>query len=67
MDVSKVRLWVVRFNSCNSDSGSPLLLQLFMRVACRLQFCMRVACKPLLIIGKNEELVALTMLESSLL
>ena len=35
-DVSTVRQWVVHFSG--SDSGSPLLVQIFMNVACRLLF-----------------------------
>ena len=38
MDVSTVRWWVLRFSNGKSNSGSPLLVQIFMRVACRLLF-----------------------------
>jgi len=38
VDVSTVRWWVLRFSNGKSNSGSPLLVQIFMRVACRLLF-----------------------------
>ena len=38
VDVSTLRWWVVYFSSGNSDSGSPLLVQIFMSAACRLLF-----------------------------
>ena len=33
VDVSTVRLWVVHFSSGNTDSGLPLLVQIFMNAA----------------------------------
>jgi len=36
--VTTVRQWVVHFSSGNSDSGSALLVQIFISVACRLLF-----------------------------
>jgi len=33
-----VRQWMARFGSGDSDSGSPSLIQLFMRVVCKLLF-----------------------------
>ena len=49
--VSRVRWWVVHFSSGNSDSGAPLLVQIVMRMACRLLF----------ITGKNARLMLVTM------
>ena len=51
VEVSTVRWWVVHFSSGNSDS-SPLLLQIVMSVACRL----------LVIAGKNAQLMVVTVL-----
>ena len=38
VDVNKVMKWVVHFNSGNTDSGSPLVVQIFTSAACRLSF-----------------------------
>ena len=38
VDVSTVRWWVVHFNSSDSYSESPILVQVFMSMACRLLF-----------------------------
>ena len=38
MDVSMVRWWMARFCSGKSDCGSPLLVQMFTSMACRLFF-----------------------------
>ena len=48
-----VRQWVVSFSSSNSDSVSPLLVQIFMSTACRLLFTA----------AKNAELMVAIMLE----
>lgn len=55
MDVSAVRQWVVHFST--SDGGAPPLVQISVRVACRLS----------LIAGKNAELIVMTELKSSVL
>lgn len=47
-------MWVVPFSSGNSDSVSPLLVQMFMSVARR----------PLFVAGKNAQLMAATMLKN---
>ena len=57
MDVNTVRQWVVHFSIGSSDSGSPLLLQIVMSVACRLLF----------IAGENAELMVVSMLKTSVL
>ena len=38
VDVSTVKQWVVHFSSGDSDSGSPPLMQIDKRAACRLLF-----------------------------
>ena len=38
VNVITVRQWVVRVSSGESGNGSPLLVQIFMRTACRLLF-----------------------------
>jgi len=50
--VNTVRWWVVHFNS--NDSGSPLLIQIFMRAT----------CKFLLIADENTQLTAVTILKT---
>ena len=57
VDVSTMRQWVVCFCSDNSVSGSPLLVQTFMRGACRFLF----------VAGENVHLMVVTMLENSVL
>ena len=57
VDVNTVRQWVVHFSTGSSDSGSPLLLQIVMSVACRLLF----------IAGENAELMVVSMLKTSVL
>ena len=57
VDVSTLRLQMVHFSSCNSNSWSPLLLQIFMSTACRLLF----------IAGENAQLMVATMLKNSVL
>jgi len=47
----------VYFSSGKSDSGSPPLVQIFMKVACRL----------LLIAGNSAYLIEVTMLKNSVL
>ena len=54
VDVSTVRKWVVHFSSGNS--GSPLLMQISMSMACRL----------LLITGENAQLMVVIMLKNSI-
>jgi len=48
---------VVHFSSGDSNSGSPLLVQIAMSVACRLLF----------ITGENAQLAAVTVLRNSVL
>ena len=57
MDVSTVRQWVVHFSKCDSNSGSPPLVQAFMGMACRLLF----------IADENAELMVVTALKNSVL
>ena len=57
MDVSTLRWWVVCFSSGSSYSRSPLLVQIFMSVACKLLFTA----------DKNEELMVVTMLKNGVL
>ena len=57
VDVSTLRQWVVRFSSGNSNSGSLLLVQIFMSAACRLSFT----------VGENAQLMVVTILKSSVL
>lgn len=57
MDVSTVRQWVVCFSSDNSDSMSPALVHIFTSMACRL----------LLIAGKNAYLMVVILLGNSVL
>ena len=38
VDVSTVRWWMMCFSSSDNGSGSPLLVHIFMSVACRLMF-----------------------------
>jgi len=52
-----VRQWVVSFSSSNSDSVSPLLLQIFMRIACKLLY----------IAGENAQLMVISMLKKTVL
>jgi len=49
-----VRWRVLHFSSSDSDSGSPLLVQIFMNAACRFLF----------IAGKNAQLVVVIMLKN---
>jgi len=51
--VSTVGLWVVCFNSGSSNSGSPLLVQIFMSAA----------CSHLFIADENEKLMVMTVLK----
>ena len=51
VNASTVRLWVVCLRSDDSANGSPLSVRIFMSIACRL----------LIIGGKNAELLLLTM------
>jgi len=44
MNVSTVRWWVVRFSSGDSNSGSLLLVQIFMSTVCRLLFIAGKKC-----------------------
>ena len=55
VDENTVGLWVVCFSSGNS--GSPLLVQIVTREACRLLF----------IAGKNTQLMMVTILKKSVL
>ena len=55
VEVSIVRWWVLRFSSGDSNSGPPLLVQIFMRLTFRFLF----------ITGKNAQLVVATMLKNS--
>jgi len=55
VDVNTARWWVVHFSSDNSYGGSPLLVQIFMSMACWLLF----------IRGQNAELMVVTTLKSS--
>ena len=58
MYVSTVKQWVVHFSSGDSDSGSPPLMQIDKRAACRLLFTA----------GENAELmVTVTVLKHSAL
>ena len=57
VDLSTVRQWVVCFSSGNSNSGSPLLVQIFTSMAWKLLF----------IAGENAELMVATMLKNSVL
>ena len=57
VDVSTLRWCVVHFSTGDSSSGSPLLVQIFTSTAYRLLF----------IIGKNAQLVVVTVLEQSVL
>ena len=53
MDVSTVRWWVVHFSSGNSNSGSPLLVQILRSAAYRLLFIAGESAWPML---KNSAL-----------
>ena len=55
MDVSIVRWWVVCFSSSDSDSGSLLLVYIFMNVACSFLF----------MVGENAYLTVVAMLKIS--
>jgi len=57
VDVCIVRWWMVSFSSCDSDSGTSSLIQIFMSVARRLMF----------FDGKNGQLTVVTMLKTSAL
>lgn len=57
VDVKTVRLWVVHFSNYDSNSGSSLLVQIFMGATCRL----------LPTDGKNGQLMVMTMLKRSVL
>ena len=51
VDVSTVRQWVMRFSIDDSNSGSPLLVQVLMSTVCRLLF----------ITDKNAQLMVVTV------
>jgi len=53
VDVSTVKQWVVHFSSGDSDSMSPLLVQIFTSLAHRLLF----------ITGDNAQLMVVTVLK----
>ena len=57
VDVGAVRQWRMCFSSGDSDSGSPLLVQICMSAACRLMF----------IAGENAQPMVVTELENSIL
>ena len=57
VDVSTVRWWVVLFSSSNSDSRSPQLMQIFLSMACRL----------LIIVGENAQLMMVIVLKNDVL
>jgi len=57
VDVSTVWWWVVHFSSVGSASRSPLLVQIFTDMTCKLLFTA----------GENGELMVVTMLKNSVL
>ena len=57
VDVSTVRWWVELFSSSNSYSGSPQLMQIFLSMACRL----------LIIVGENAQLMMVIVLKNNVL
>jgi len=57
VDVSTVKQWAVHFSSGDSNSGSPLLVQMFTSMTRRL----------LLLAGENTQLMVMTVVKSSVL
>jgi len=53
VDVSTLWWWLLHFRSRDSNCGSPLLVQIFMNMACTLLF----------IAGENAELLDVTTLK----